>query len=670
MYEHRVYSLAPPASRTRSLQGTDDPRAAAQRPSSCADPRSGSDETCALTLFSPGGGVPRRPSACAIGLKELSEADTLRADGMGPSGGGGGGGHGVTGVEMDTAIAEEGFSSMSPTRLAPLALLMQSAKSRLYTAVACVVLYHAFLLFAIARHWAEGPDMCHPVWLLALATLLVLLFAAGRLLLKRYATTIMASADALRYRERMPKVWLSILVVGVSLLVYDARDHLSRLTSLGGILVLLAINYALSSSRKTVPWLVLARALVLQYVAAALMLRWSAGRTLVVCVSQHIRRFLKHASGGSQFFFGYLAAGANLSVPGGGILLPDNGRNDTSTLLPILAFSAMPVIFYVGFCVNVLYYWGIMQAIVSRLGGFLNQVVGSTACESICAAGNLILGPEQSTLMLHPYLPHVTKAELHCFLTSGFASMSSVMLGSYIALGVDTQHLVTAAVLAAPSSLLFSKLLFPETEELRVVTVRIYTHSSTDTSMLEAGAKGAMACLALVGGILANIVAFMAFIHFLNAIFRWAAEIIGLRDVTFEKMLGRAFTPLALSMGVPWQDCADVGEVIGIKVVANEFIAYQSLLAKKLDARSSMLATYALSGFGNLCSMGVMLGSLAALCPRRLSDASEVAFRALWAGCSASIFSACVAGGCERAPASVDTYDCYNIYLEVDRKCL
>ncbi|XP_054930455.1 uncharacterized transporter YutK-like isoform X2 [Dermacentor andersoni] len=504
---------------------------------------------------------------------------------------------------MDTAIAEEGFSSVYPTRLAPFTLLMQSAKSRLYTAVACVVLYHAFLLFAIARHWSEGPDLCHPVWLLALATLLVLLFAVGRVLLKRYATTIMAWADALRYRERMPTVWLTILVVGVCLLVYDARERLSRLASLGGIAVLLGVAYALSSSRKTIPWLVLARALVLQYVAAALMLRWPAGRILVVCLSQHIRRFFKHASGGSEFLFGYLAAGANLSVSGGGgVLMLANGRNDTSTLLPILAFSAMPVIFYVGFCVNVLYYWGIMQAIVSRLGGFLNQVVGSTACESICAAGNLLLGP------------------------------------------VDTQHLVTAAVLAAPSSLLFSKLLFPETEELRVVTVRIYTHSSTDTSMLEAGAKGAIACLALVGGILANIVAFMAFIHFLNAIFRWAAEIMGLRDVTFENVLGRAFTPLALSMGVPWQDCADVGEVIGIKVVANEFIAYQSLLAKKLDARSAMLATYALSGFGNLCSMGVMLGSLAALCPRRLSDASELAFRALWAGCSASILSACVAG--------------------------
>ncbi|KAK8762560.1 hypothetical protein V5799_012820, partial [Amblyomma americanum] len=144
----------------------------------------------------------------------------------------------------------------------------------------------------------------------------------------------------------------------------------------------------------------------------------------------------------------------------------------------------MPVIFYVGFCVNVLYYWGVMQAIVSRLGGFLNHVVGSTACESMCAAGNMLFGLEQSALMLYPYLPHATKAELHCFMTSGFASMSAVMMGSYIALG---------------------------------------------------------------------------------------------------SLLGKAFTPLALSMGVPWQDCADVGEVIGIKVVANEFIAYHSLLAKKLD---------------------------------------------------------------------------------------
>ncbi|KAH6929971.1 hypothetical protein HPB50_007723 [Hyalomma asiaticum] len=247
--------------------------------------------------------------------------------------------------------------------------------------------------------------------------------------------------------------------------------------------------------------------------------------------------------------------------------------------------------------------------------------------------------------MLHPYLDHVTKAELHCFMTSGFASMSAVMMGSYIALGVETQHLVTAAVLAAPSSLLCSKLLFPETEELRVVTVRLYKHNTTDNSALEAGAKGAMACLALVGGIIANIIAFMAFIHFMNAACQWTAGILGVDDVTFERLLGGAFTPLALSMGVPWEDCADVGEVIGVKVVANEFIAYHSLLAKSLDARSVMLATYALSGFGNLCAVGVMLGSLAALCPSRLADASEIAFRALWAGCSASILSACVAGG-------------------------
>ncbi|XP_077552177.1 sodium/nucleoside cotransporter 2-like isoform X1 [Haemaphysalis longicornis] len=306
--------------------------------------------------------------------------------------------------------------------------------------------------------------------------------------------------------------------------------------------------------------------------------------------------------------------------------------------------SAMPVIFYVGFCVNVLYYWGVMQALVTRLGGFLNHVVGSTACESMCAAGNMLFGLEQSAVLLHPYLPYATKAELHCFMASGFASMSLVMMASYIAIGVDTRHLVTAAVLAAPSSLLFSKLLYPETEQLRMVTVRIYTHRSTDTSVLEAGAKGAMACLGVVGGIVANIVAFMAMIHFLDAVFKWAAGILGLRGVTFQTILGKAFTPLALGMGVPWKDCADVGEVIGVKVVANEFIAYTSMVDKRLDARSTMLATYALSGFGNVCSVGIMLGTLAALCPKRLPEASEVAFRALWAGCSASILSACVAG--------------------------
>ncbi|KAH9372703.1 hypothetical protein HPB48_004223 [Haemaphysalis longicornis] len=341
---------------------------------------------------------------------------------------------------------------------------------------------------------------------------------------------------------------------------------------------------------------------------------------------------------------------------------------------------------------------------------------------------------EQSAVLLHPYLPYATKAELHCF-RSGLphaghdlsacavpssshvslavivqrhrrassehhASAKSAAPGSLIRpcrpsspkknvgprhahrryrliplqlvpLHVDTRHLVTAAVLAAPSALLFSKLLYPETEQLRIVTVRIYTHRSracilpsihcprsTDTSVLEAGAKGAMACLGVVGGIVANIVAFMAMIHFLDAVFKWAAGILGLRGVTFQTILGKAFTPLALGMGVPWKDCADVGEVIGVKVVANEFIAYTSLVDKRLDARSTMLATYALSGFGNVCSVGIMLGTLAALCPKRLPEASEVAFRALWAGCSASILSACVAGAwlCTYAPRTLHVY--------------
>ncbi|XP_077517574.1 putative transporter YutK isoform X1 [Amblyomma americanum] len=621
MYEHRAYPQAEPVGRNHQ-------RTSGPSMSVCLNSRT--DPPGTLTAGTPGAGIPRRPTAATIGWRERSEGDTVRA-----------GGGSVVG--MDSAVAEDAFpSSAAPHPTANISL--GGLRGRLYAAVACAALYHVYLLFALWREWAHGPDMCRPVWLLALATAGVHVMVVGRTVMARFSHSIIASMDALGYNERVPAMWMGVFVGGLCLLVYDARDHLSRLASLGGILVLVAIDYVLSSSRKSVPWLVLARALTLQYAAAALMLRWPAGRRLVVCLSLHIARFFEHASEGSRFLFGYLATGANLSFAGGATLALQDARNGSATLSPILAFSAMPVIFYVGFCVNVLYYWGVMQAIVSRLGGFLNHVVGSTACESMCAAGNMLFGLEQSALMLYPYLPHATKAELHCFMTSGFASMSAVMMGSYIALGVETQHLVTAAVLAAPSSLLFSKLLFPETEELRVLTVRIYTHSSSDSSVLEAGAKGAMACLALVGGIVANIVAFMAFIHFLNAVFRWAADILGQRDVTFESLLGKAFTPLALSMGVPWQDCADVGEVIGIKVVANEFIAYHSLLAKKLDARSTMLATYALSGFGNLCSVGVMLGSLAALCPRRLADASEVAFRALLAGCSASILSACVAG--------------------------
>ncbi|XP_037574405.2 sodium/nucleoside cotransporter 2 [Dermacentor silvarum] len=329
------------------------------------------------------------------------------ADGSRPS-------QGMAARGRETAAVDEAFPTTASALFAPL---LKGARSRVYMAAACAVLYHAYLLFALIRHWYAdgGPDFCRLVWILALVTLIVHVVLVGRALAQRIAPRIFTtSVDALHLDKRMPVVRVCILVVGLCLLVYDARDHLTRLASLGGILVLLAINYLLSRDRTNVPWMVLARALTLQYAAAALMLRWQAGRTMVVCLSQHIARFFDHATAGSSFLFGYLAEGTNISLNSGGqvTMLPE-GRNNSTTLLPILAFSAMPVIFYVGFCVNALYYWGIMQAIVTSLGGFLNNVVGSTAYESMCAAGNMLFGlvrehcdRNKSSLKNKNYLQH------------------------------------------------------------------------------------------------------------------------------------------------------------------------------------------------------------------------------------------------------------------------
>ncbi|KAH7945577.1 hypothetical protein HPB49_013154 [Dermacentor silvarum] len=343
------------------------------------------------------------------------------ADGSRPS-------QGMAARGRETAAVDEAFPTTASALFAPL---LKGARSRVYMAAACAVLYHAYLLFALIRHWYAdgGPDFCRLVWILALVTLIVHVVLVGRALAQRIAPRIFTtSVDALHLdkscgsgddsesflERRMPVVRVCILVVGLCLLVYDARDHLTRLASLGGILVLLAINYLLSRDRTNVPWMVLARALTLQYAAAALMLRWQAGRTMVVCLSQHIARFFDHATAGSSFLFGYLAEGTNISLNSGGqvTMLPE-GRNNSTTLLPILAFSAMPVIFYVGFCVNALYYWGIMQAIVTSLGGFLNNVVGSTAYESMCAAGNMLFGlvrehcdRNKSSLKNKNYLQH------------------------------------------------------------------------------------------------------------------------------------------------------------------------------------------------------------------------------------------------------------------------
>ncbi|XP_070387574.1 putative nucleoside permease NupX isoform X5 [Dermacentor albipictus] len=308
--------------------------------------------------------------------------------------------------------------------------------------------------------------------------------------------------------------------------------------------------------------------------------------------------------------------------------------------------KALPVIFFLSFFVNILYFYGIMQRLVLVIGKFLQLTIGTTACESMSAAANIFLGMTEAPLVIRPFLPKMTESEIHTIMTTGFATIAGSVMAAYISFGVSAGHLVTASIMSAPAALVYSKLLYPETEESRTHVRNIVMPHCEERNVLEAASNGATMGLTVIGNLIANLVAFLAFIAFLNGTLLWFSSIVAMDFLTFEWILAKLFTPLALAMGVSWKDSGMVGELIGIKTFANEFIAYSQLgtIIDQLDERSVVIATYALCGFSNFGSIGICLGGYGAMAPERMSSFAAVALRAMAAGSAACFLTACVAG--------------------------
>ncbi|KAL8573270.1 hypothetical protein ACOMHN_006681 [Nucella lapillus] len=347
----------------------------------------------------------------------------------------------------------------------------------------------------------------------------------------------------------------------------------------------------------------------------------------------------------------------------------------------------MPMVVFFSAVMSVLYYLGVMQRIISVLGRFLGFCLGTTAAESLCAAFNIFLAMTDTPMMVRPYLPKMTKSELHAIMTGGFATIAGSVLGAYIGFGVPANHLLSASVMSAPAALAISKLTYPETEP-EAVQDQDYdiVDRGSEGNLIEAASAGASYSILLVGSILVNIIAFLSILKFVNATLTWFGDRAGVQDLTFELICSYLLYPVALFMGTELgPDCRRLGELVGIKTFTNEFIAYKSLekllnnrqlwnnyttlydvsdpanvayhdlditltrwnvtLEKGfLSRRSEVIATYALCGFSNFGSMGILLGSMSAMAPERRADVASIIFRAMIAGNVACFFTACIAG--------------------------
>ncbi|KAK4029482.1 hypothetical protein OUZ56_022468 [Daphnia magna] len=298
--------------------------------------------------------------------------------------------------------------------------------------------------------------------------------------------------------------------------------------------------------------------------------------------------------------------------------------------------------------VSILYYYGVMQFIVQKVGWLLQVSLGTTATESINCAANIFLGQTEAPLAIKPLLPLLTKSELHAVMTSGFATISGSVLSAYISFGINASHLLSASVMSAPAALAFAKLFYPESEESQTKAEDIKVPKGKEANVLDAASQGASNAVFMVINICANLIAFLAFIAFLNGIISWMGGLLGAPYITFEYLVGKCFIPLAWVMGVPAKECDQIGHVVALKTIVNEFVAYRKLseyMAQGLvSKRSETIATYALCGFSNPGSIGIQIAALGSMAPSRQTDLAQVAFRAFISGSIACFMTACVAG--------------------------
>ena len=400
--------------------------------------------------------------------------------------------------------------------------------------------------------------------------------------------------------------------------------------ALFGIALFLAVAYTLSSNRAAIRWRTVAWGLLLQLTFALLVLRFGFGRRLWAVAGEVVGQAIAAAGEGGQFIFGWLAT-------------------DTSPEHFVFAIKVLPAIIFVSSLFSCLYYLGIMQAVVGGMARLMARTMGVSGSESVAVAANVFVGQTEAPLVVAPYVREMTRSELMALMTGGMATVSGSVLAGYVALGVQPQHLLAASVMAAPASLVMAKMLLPETSSSTTIRVPFHVERSA-VNLVDALAKGAAQGVRLAINIAAMLIAFVAMIYLINGVLAGAASVLSLEEAlgtppSLQLFLGYLLAPVAFLMGVPWGESFTVGQLIGVKVVLNEFVAYRDLAeaAEGLSAKSELIATYALCGFANFGSIGVQIGGIGGIAPERRGEVAKLGMRALLAGSMASFLTASVA---------------------------
>ncbi|MXO66798.1 NupC/NupG family nucleoside CNT transporter [Altericroceibacterium endophyticum] len=433
------------------------------------------------------------------------------------------------------------------------------------------------------------------------------------------------------------------------------------LVNICGILVILAMAFAISTARRKIRLRVVGSAFLLQVLMAALVLRTPWGQAVIQTMANGVAALLSYADSGTQFLFGD----------------PENNPLSSS-----FALGALPVIVFFASLVSILYYLGIMQRVVKWVGGLLGWLTGISKVEALGAAANIFVGQSESPLVVRPYLAGLAPSRLFTLMTVGMAGVAGTILAAYAGLlGRDyLPFLLAAAFMSAPGGILMAKIIMPDEDEPSLAaegaTDYDLPHSRISgdgpgalqeghhaprevevadaldgddlpSNVLEAAAQGAQTGVKLAVAVGAMLLAFVALVALANGLLGWFGAQIGYPDLSFQRILGFVFAPVMYLIGVPWNEAGVAGGMFGTKVVLNEFVAFLELGRmgpEVLGARSRAIVTFALCGFANFSSIAIQMAVTGGLAPNQRPVIARLGIRALAAGSLANLMSAALAG--------------------------
>jgi len=414
-----------------------------------------------------------------------------------------------------------------------------------------------------------------------------------------------------------------------------------------GLIVFVFLAWIISENRRRFPWRVVIGGVLLQLTLAMFVLRTSLGRGLFDAIGAGFERVMASVTAGTGFLF---SAGGDQS------------------LLKTFAFGVLPTVIFFSSLMSILYHIGIMQKVVGLLAVVMRVTLGTSGVETLAASANVFVGHTEAPLVVRPYLATMTRSELCAMMVGGFATVTGGLLGVYAGMGIDISHLLTASVISAPAGLLIAKVMVPETVDRSrtspdgetpddaTLMPEAITMSTSNNNLIGAAVEGASDGLKLALNVGAMLIAFLALIALIDVLLATVSEALTwmthreIPVVTLGGILGYVCSPLALLMGIPSDECLAAGELIGIKTVANEFIAYAELgriatsESPSLSPRTIQILTYALAGFSNFGAIGIQVGGIGGLEPSRRLELSQLGLKAMYGGLLACCMTGAVAG--------------------------